>query len=147
MTPPLAWSLRGHLYRHTRDTGTIPTRNALHVALNLPMAQIDDALCFLADIHVLVLDKTGEVRMAHPFSAIPTPYRVKTPIGSYWANCAWDAIAIPILLDTTGRTPTVCPLSGAAFDLAVMRDTVSPEDAVVRFGVPVRAFWNDIGFT
>ena len=98
-------------------------------------------------MHVLVLDEHGEVLMAHPFSAVPTPYRVETATRAYWANCAWDAIAIPLLLDTDGRTPTICPGSGERFELTVTGGRLHPAGAVVRFAVPVRDFWDDIGFT
>ncbi len=142
-----AWRLRGHLYRRTRKKGAVPTRADLCTHLGATTAQIDDALGFLADSCVLVLNESGEVLMAHPFSAVPTAYKVETPTRAYWANCAWDAIAIPLLLGTDGRTPTTCPQTGSRFDLTVTHGRVGPREAVVRFAVPVAAFWDDIGFT
>ena len=125
----------------------MPPRESLRAQLGVDDTEVDEALRSLADAHVLALDESGEVLMAHPFSAVPTPYRVDTPARAYWANCAWDAIAIPILLGIDGRTPTACPQSGARFDLTVKQSRVGPRDAVVRFAVPVRAFWDDIGYT
>lgn len=142
-----AWRLRGHLYRRIRDTGTVPSRAQLAAGLAATDTEIGRALRFLAAACVLALDEHGEVRMAHPFSAVPTPYRVETPIGSYWANCAWDALAIPLLLGTDGRTRTRCPQSGVRFDLTMTRGRAGPPGAVVRLPVPVRNFWDDIGFT
>ena len=142
-----AWRLRGHLYRRIRESGTVPTQAELRGQTGAGDAEIHEAHRFLADAHVLVLDVAGEVLMAHPFSAVPTPYRVETPIGDYWANCAWDAIAIPFILGTDGRTPTVCPHSGVRFDLTVVDGRVGPEGSVVRLPVPARDFWDDIGFT
>ena len=146
-TEGFAWRLRGHLYRRVRDSGAIPTRAELANQPGTTDTEVDDALRFLTDSHVLVLDQQGEVLMAHPFSAVRTPYRVETPGGDYWANCAWDAIAIPLLLGTDGRTPTTCPQSGADLDLTVTQGRAGPRGAVIRFAVPVRAFWDDIGFT
>ncbi len=85
--------------------------------------------------------------MAHPFSAVPTPYRVETPARAYRANCAWDAIAIPLLLGADGRVRTLCPQSGARFELTVTQGLAGPHGAVVRFPVPARSFWDDIGYT
>lgn len=86
--------------------------------------------------------------MAHPFSAVATPFRVRTPKMDYWANCAWDALAIPLLLDVDGRTQTTCAHSGASIELAVNNGRVEPAGGgVVRFPVPARRFWDDIGFT
>ncbi|MCY3705668.1 MAG: organomercurial lyase [Gammaproteobacteria bacterium] len=144
----LAWRLRGHLYRRIRDSGLVPGRAELGEGLGAAAGEVDQALAFLADAHVLVLDEAGEVWMAHPFSAVETPFRVRTPRTDYWANCAWDALAIPLLLDVDGRTPTTCPQSGAPIDLSVADGRVEPADgAVVRFPVPARHFWDDIGFT
>ena len=150
MTAPaeaFAWRLRGHLYRRIRDTGTGPSRAELAADVGAAPAEIDRALRFLADAHVLALDEHGEVWMAHPFSAVPTPYRVETPIGAYWANCAWDALALPLLAGTDGRTRTSCPQSGTRFELTMARGRAGPRGAVVRLLVPVRDFWDDIGFT
>ena len=160
MTAPaeaFAWRLRGHLYRRIRDTGTVPSRAELAADLGAAgtgtvetgaaETGIEGALRFLADARVLALDRRGEVWMAHPFSAVPTPYRVETPAGAYWANCAWDALAIPLLLDTDGRTRASCPQSGTSFDLTMTRGRAGPRGAVVRLAVPVRDFWDNIGFT
>lgn len=150
MTPPaeaFAWRLRGHLYRRIRDTGTVPSRAELAADLTAADSEVDRALRFLADAYVLALDEHGEVWMAHPFSAVPTPYRVETSAGAYWANCAWDALAIPLLLGTDGRTRTSCPQSGRRFELTMTRGRPGPGGAVVRLAVPVRDFWDDVGFT
>ena len=150
MRPPaeaFAWRLRGHLYRRIRDTGTVSSRAELAADIGAAGAEIDRALRFLADACVLALDEHGEVWMAHPFSAVPTPYRVETPIGAYWANCAWDALAIPVRVGTDGLTRTSCPHSGTRFDLTMTRGRAGPRGAVVRLAVPLRDFWDDIGFT
>ncbi len=148
-TPPgaFAWRLRGHLYRRTRDSGAVPTRAELCADLHATADEVDEALRFLAARYVLALDEAGEVWMAHPFSAVPTPYRVETAIGDYWANCAWDALAIPITLGTDGRIRTRCPHSDAPIDLVVAGGRVEPRGTVVLLPVPARNFWDDIGFT
>ena len=144
----LAWRLRGHLYRRIRESGLVPSRGELGEGLGAAADDVDGALAFLAEAHVLVLDEAGEISMAHPFSAVQTPFRVRTLRMAYWANCAWDALAIPLLLDVDGRTPTTCPRSGAPIDLSVTGGFVQPAGgAVVRFPVPARRFWDDIGFT
>ena len=128
--------------------GLSPAAPSLARGLGAGADEVDRALALLAEAHVLVLDETGEIWMAHPFSAVETPFHVRTSGTDYWANCAWDALAIPLLLDVDGRTRTTCPRSGAAIDLAVTNGRVEPADgAVVRFPVPARRFWDDIGFT
>src|SRR4051794_21014143 len=62
----------------------------------------------LHDAHALVLDDRGEIRMANPFSAVPTPYRVIAAGRGWFANCAWDAFGICAALGTDGRIETAC---------------------------------------
>lgn len=142
-----AWRMRGHLFRAIRERGATPTPSELAAGLRVPLERVTRALESLAAAHVLVLDSAGSVLMAHPFAGTRTGFRVETPSGSYWANCAWDALAIPLLLGTDGVTPTRCPGTGEAFDLAVRAGCVGPAGAVVRFPVPARRFWDDIHFT
>ena len=65
-----AWRLRGHLYRRIRESGVVPDRAELGEGLRAGAGDVDRALEFLADAHILVLDEAGEIRMAHPFSAV-----------------------------------------------------------------------------
>src|SRR3712207_8826731 len=45
----------------------------------------------LHDAHALVVDDDGELLMAAPFSAVPTPFGVEAAGRRWHANCAWDA--------------------------------------------------------
>ncbi len=93
----------------------------------------------LADEHRIAI--TGDrVWMAHPFAGIPSAYRAV--IGDRWwfANCAWDSLAILALLgDGEAHGP-----EGMLW--AVEGGVVSPE-GLVHLLIPARAFWDDIGFT
>ena len=85
--------------------------------------------------------------MAHPFSAVPTPFPVQTAERSYWANCAWDALAIPALLDVDAEIRTQCADCNEPMTLRVQGGQVDPADAVVHLAVPVRRFWENVGYT
>lgn len=152
-TEAFAWALRGRLFRETAETGAVPSREALRQDLGATLAEVDQALRFLAGFQALALDEAGEVLMAHPFSAVETPFRVTTAGGCYWANCAWDAIATPMLLETSGRVRVRCPGSGESISLDVDVAPAAPAGALrstevaVLFPVPARRFWDDIRFT
>ena len=90
---------------------------------------------------------TSNIWMAHPFSARPSAYRVVGETGSWWANCAWDALAIPSMLGLDASIETSCPDCGHVFDLRVERGELAGDDGVVQFVVPPSQFWDDIGFT
>ncbi len=142
-----AWRVRGHLFRSIREDGAMPSAGEIAAGLDAAPERVTGAFEALAAAHVLVLDPDGSVLMAHPFAGAPTGFRVETPQGIYEANCAWDALAIPLLLGTDGVTPTRCPETGEAFDLTVCDGRAGPPGAVVRFPVPARRFWDDIHFT
>ena len=87
------------------------------------------------------------IRMANPFSAVPTPYRVEADGRSWFANCAWDAFGICAALHADGWIETACPDCGDPIRVEV-RDR-QPDDASLLFHclVPAARWWDDIVFT
>ena len=81
-------------------------------------ASTEDALRRLHDEHMIVLEPDRpEIRMANPFSAVPTPYRVEADGRSWFANCAWDAFGIPIALGVDGHVSATCPDCGETLEV------------------------------
>ena len=102
----------------------------------------------LHETHALVLDDGGrEIRMANPFSAVATPFRVAAAGRSWFANCAWDAFGICTALGTDGRIESVCPDCQEPIECDV-RDR-RPGDTSLLFHCLVQAtdWWDDIVFT
>lgn len=97
------------------------------------------AVTSLADEHRIAIDG-DRVWMAHPFSGVPTDYRAVIGDRSWFANCAWDSLAILALLgDGEAHGP-------GALLWRVKAGVVTP-DGFVHLLVPARDFWDDIGFT
>jgi hypothetical protein len=95
----------------------------------------------LADEHRIALTEDGtRVWMAHPFSGVPTAYRAVSGDRSWFANCAWDSLAI---LSMFGDGEAV----GEGGLVWNVRNGVVAPDGLVRLVVPARHFWDDIGFT
>ncbi len=107
----------------------------------------------LHDRHALVLDDPrapgGDIRlrMANPFSAVPTPYRVEAANRDWFANCAWDAFGIPAALHTDGRIRSGCPDCGEPIDVRVRGGQPDATDLVFHCLVPAAGWWDDIVFT
>lgn len=80
-------AVRLHVYQHIIDTGEPPGAAETATALNRSNREALGAYQRLHHEHVLVLapDATT-IRMAMPFSAIPTSYRVTVDDRSWWAN-------------------------------------------------------------
>jgi hypothetical protein len=102
----------------------------------------------LHEAHALVLSAGGdELRMANPFSAVPTAYRVRAD-GCWWyANCAWDAIGICAALHVDGRVETSCPDCGEPIAVEVRDERPDDESLLFHCLVPAREWWSDIVFT
>jgi hypothetical protein len=95
-----------------------------------------------------VLDaETGEIRMANPFSAVPTPYRVEAAGRGWYANCAWDAFGICAALHVDGRIETVCPDCDEPLAVDVRDERPDDETLVFHCLVPAAHWWDDITFT
>jgi len=140
--------VRFRIYQHFAERAEAPSSEAIASELGLPAATIEGALVRLAEAHTIVLAPgSTSIWMAHPFSAVPTPYPVQAGERRYWANCAWDALAIPVLLGVDTETPTHCADCHEPMTLRVRSGQVQPLDAVVHFAVPPRRFWENVGFT
>jgi Alkylmercury lyase len=94
----------------------------------------------LHDAHALVLDG-DEIRMANPFSAVPTPYRVQADGRWWYGSCAWDAFGICVVFGGDGRVEHR--------DIVVeVRDSRPDDEALVfQVLVPARQWWDDIVYT
>jgi len=102
----------------------------------------------LHDAHALVLEPdTDAIRMANPFSAVPTPYRVYAQERWWYANCAWDAFGIPAALGVDGRFESVCPDCGEPYAVEVRDKSTDRPDLVFHVLVPAASWWADIVFT
>ena len=78
-----------HVIYRTFSEGGVPRASALAAQLNLPIDEIKADYQRLHEARAIVLDeRTKEVWMALPFSAVPTPHRVTSGNRSWYANCA-----------------------------------------------------------
>lgn len=136
------WGLGREVYDRLAATGAAPSRTELDASLGVDVA--DRALRELHDAHQLVLGDDGEIRMALPFSAVPTTHRVVADSGSWWANCAWDALAIPAALGVDAVVEATWLDTDETVDLALVAGELSSLDGSVHFVVPARRWWDDI---
>jgi hypothetical protein len=140
--------LRRATYRLLVDRGGAPDAAAVAAELGVPEATVVEGWRRLHDAHALVLhDATPEIRMANPFSAVPTAHRVHARDRWWYANCAWDAFGICAALGTGGRIETSCPDCGDPIRVDVAGRRPSDERLVWHCLVPARHWWDDIAFT
>ena len=139
--------LRNATYRRFVELGRAPTAADVAEGLGREESAVRTGWRRLHDAHALVLDDADEIRMANPFSAVPTPFRVEAVGQQWYANCGWDAFGIGAALHVDSAIESECPDCREPIRLQV-RDGRPDDDAVVfHVLVPAATWWQDIGFT
>ena len=141
-------ALRNVTYGLFVELGRAPTLDDVAPSLGLTPDDVWAGWQRLHDAHALVLQShTRELRMANPFSAVPTAYRVFADDRWWYANCAWDAFGICAALHTEGRIEASCADCGDPITVHV-RDTHPDNDSLLfHCVVPAVRWWDDIVFT
>ena len=140
--------LRRHIYDRTLTTGAPPTVAELAAGSGLDLADVREGLQRLAAGRIVVPQPgSGELLMVPPFSAVPTPFLVTTPRHTSYANCAWDALGVAVMMRTPARVETACGCCGDALSLEVHPDRPPEGGEIVHFAVPAARWWQDIVFT
>jgi hypothetical protein len=130
------------------ESGEAPSAADVATAIGEDQDAVAESFSRLAHAHVLALRPgTREIWMAHPYSAVPTTFRVHTERASAFANCIWDALGIPAMLATDARIETACPDCGETLELRVEDGDLEPLDWVAHFAIPAARWWDDIGHT
>jgi Alkylmercury lyase len=141
-------AVRNLTYRMFVDRGRAPTIDEVAREAAISTSGVEASWRELDRTHALVLNRaTTEIRMANPFSAVPTAYRVHAVDRWWYANCAWDAVGICAALHTDGSIETSCPDCGEGIGLEVREREVSDERLLFHCLVPAAHWWDDIVFT
>ena len=136
------------VYRHFAESGLRPTLADVAERVGTPPAEVREAYARLRAQRVLVLEPDGEsIRMAPPFSGVPTQHRVVVGTTSYYANCAWDALGVPAALRSPAEVHSRCEESREPLRLAVGLDGPEPSSWLFHCLVPAARWWDDIVFT
>lgn len=156
--------VKSAIYQAIVETTRAPSVAEVAERIGATSPAVGEALRRLHDRHMLVLEPDGEtIRMALPFSGVPTPHRVHVAGRAYFANCAWDALGIPAALHRPGVVESRCAWSSEPLRLEVGPDGLSPAADWVappwvappwvaptwlaHFAVPAVHWWNDIVYT
>jgi len=141
-------ALRSLTYRLFVELGRGPTASEIADAGGLTVTEVVSGWRRLHEQHAIVLDPaSAEIRMANPFSAVPTAYRVSADGRWWYANCAWDAFGICAALTTDGRIETSCPDCGDDLRIQVRAEQPDDDSLVFHCLVPAARWWDDIVFT
>lgn len=144
----LIWAVRAFVYGHFADTAQPPSPDAVARRFGLAQEDAEAALRELDRRHALLLQQgTTAIHMAHPFSGVPTPFRVHALGRTYVANCAWDSLGVAAAMRCDAEIEAACAHSGEPVRLSVRDMQVAGDGALVHFLVPFRRWYDDLVFT
>ena len=151
MTPAnesLLWQARAFVYKHFADTTNAPTVEETAQHFDIDIGQAGALYKELHERHAFFLEPdTLSIRMASPFSATPTDFKVHANGKTYFANCAWEMLGIPAALHSDAVIEAVCAESNDAIQIEVRDGQVSISDALVHFPLPFARWYDDLVFT
>jgi hypothetical protein len=136
------------IYAHFAATGSRPTVDDIAARVGIAVSKVREVFGRLRTQRVLVLEEDGaSIRMAPPFSGVPTQHRVTAAGVSYYANCAWDALGIPAALHKPATVYSRCEQSLEPLELTVSDERPASSDWRFHCVVPASQWWDDIVFT
>jgi hypothetical protein len=144
--------IRVRLYELFLKLGRCPSKAEVAADFGCDVAIVGNAFHELAAAHMLVLQPgSGEVLMASPLSAVPTPFVVETEgtssSRSWYGNCIWDALGVIAMLHGDGRVLASCGCCGESMTVQVgTSEVTSQPPGIVHFALPARRWWDDIVF-
>ena len=139
--------MRNTTYALFVELGRAPRVQEVADVADVAPDAVEPAWHRLHDAHALVLHASGEIRMANPFSAVPTAYRVRASGRWWYASCAWDALGICAALHVDGEIESSCPDCGDPLSVELRAQRPSDESLLFHCLVPAVAWWDDIVFT
>jgi hypothetical protein len=140
--------VRLHVYGHFLLHEGPPTLREIASTLRVTSEEVAASLLRLDRAHALVLrPESCEILMAMPLSAVPTSFEVGVRNRRWWANCAWDALGVPAMLNSDAEISTFCPDCGEPISISVKAGEVQGDAELIHFAVPAARWWDDIEFT
>jgi alkylmercury lyase-like protein len=116
----LLWQIRHFVYNHFADTTHAPSVDETAQHFNISTEEAGEYYKELHNRHAFFLDlETLTIRMANPFSGIPTDFKVLANGKTYYANCAWDMLGIPAALHNDAVIEAVCTESNEKVQIKI----------------------------
>ena len=114
-----------------------PIPERLGALTGLTEDAVNAALTEFARTGAIVTEDGGRLVAAYPLSATPTAHTVELESSAPWANCAIDALAVPLMVGQRGRVVSTCahcdsPVRATVEGQAVLH--AEPASLVVAYG-------------
>ena len=137
------------VYEITADTGRVPNSSQVADKIDIGENEVRGAFARLHGKRLL-LPEPGDptrIRMAPPFSGIPTSFPVEANGKQYYANCVWDAYGIAAALHCDAISRASDGHTGEPLTLEVKNGQPILKPYVAHFAVPAAHWWDNLIFT
>jgi hypothetical protein len=142
------WHVRHFVYRHFTETTRPPSIDVTAAHFNISPEEAGEYYKKLHNRHALFLDlESPTIRMANPFSGIPTDFKVHANGQIYYANCAWDMLGIPAALHLDAVIEANFTESNELVTIEVKDGKVTNSDLLVHFPLSFSHWYDDLVFT
>jgi hypothetical protein len=153
------WQARHFVYAHIADTIRPPSVDEAAAHFRISIEEASELYQELNNRHSFFLEPdTLAIRMANPFSGIPTDFKVHANSKTYFANCAWDMLGIPAALHCDAVIDAVFTESNDTVRLEIKNDQIYAQGGVpaedgglsnllVHFPLPFARWYDDLVFT
>ena len=140
--------LRAAVYRHFAERAEAPALAEMCRVMRTPPAEVKAAYARLyARRMLVVMDDGASIRMAPPFSGIPTQHVVRANGKEYFANCAWDSFGIPAALHADAEVVSRCEQTQEPLRLRLGTTGPPPSTWLFHVVVPASRWWKNIVYT
>ena len=147
-------NVRKYIFEHFEEHTTAPVLEQIMRKFGLDRASAFKVLVGLQSArHIALLTETQRILMAFPFSSIVTPFRVKVTgkEKEYFANCAWDAVAIHVALGKEQWISSYCHHCSEDIKIHLKDQKViaqqSDKQPLVYLSLPASKWWENITLT
>lgn len=147
------WQVRHFVYLHIAETTRPPNLDETAAHFGISPKEASELYKELHNRHALFLDLDEvAIRMANPFSGIPTDFRVHANGKTYFANCAWDMLGIPAALHCDAVIDAVCTESSETVRLEIKDGQIidhqfTDSQLLIHFPLPFTHWYDDLVFT
>ena len=146
-------NVRKYIFEHFEEHALAPVLEQIMRKFGLDRVSAFKVLTDLQSArHIALLTGTQRILMAFPFSSIVTPFRVRVAgkDKEYFANCAWDAVAIHVALGNELWISSYCHHCSEDVKIHLKDQRVvsqSDNQPIVYLALPASRWWENILLT
>jgi hypothetical protein len=140
--------LRLYVYEQMIERGHPPGKHELARRFEVSADEMVERLRRLERARALLVASDGRIEAVPPFSALPTPHWVETDRGGFWGHTAWQALAVPVVVEADAQVFSRSGGRREPIELVIRNGKASANpEPIVHVSVPAARWWDDVRYT